>query len=79
MTLCMIIWICTIIATLLIDKLKKFYVQRAVGLSLSIIGIHLLFITINESPALFVLLSLYIFKLVFSFAVDHYAYRREEK
>lgn len=66
-----IVWVLTITATLIVTNLKGKGGQRTVGMAAALIGIGFLVMLAEPHFALTALLALYIFKLVFSFAVDH--------
>jgi hypothetical protein len=65
------VWVFTIAATLIVVNLKGKGIQRTAGLALAITGICFLIVRTEPHFALTALLAFYVFKLVFSFAVDH--------
>jgi hypothetical protein len=67
-----IVWAYTILSTLLVNRIDKHSSQRIVAVVLAISGVSLLLLLCKEIPIiLLAVLSLYMFKLIFCFAVDH--------
>ncbi|RKD69677.1 hypothetical protein ATL39_3103 [Sinobaca qinghaiensis] len=69
------VWIGSAITALIILNLDK-HIQRTAGMSAALCGITFVMLVPNALVILKGLLALYIFKLVFSFAVNHTNYRR---
>ncbi|WP_260412581.1 hypothetical protein [Alkalihalobacillus sp. TS-13] len=70
------VWVYTVLSAFFVNTLYTFPSQRLIAGVLSVSGITLLLLLAGYASKLFLaLLSLYTFKVVFSFAVDHYGTR----
>lgn len=73
---CALTWVYTVISAFIVNGFAKHPAQRTIGAVLMVFGVLLLSLFFYELPQfLFVILILYIVKVSFSFAVDHYADR----
>ncbi len=74
--ICLAIWIYTITAALIVNALQKYPAQKALAASLVVIGLIGLQLASTTLPLLLIIsLTFYQLKVIYSFAVDHYAPR----
>lgn len=74
--LCVIVWAYTIVSALIVNALNELPIQRTVGGLLMAIGLMGLYLLGQETPLLILtILLLFIIKVIFSFAVNHYSQR----
>jgi hypothetical protein len=75
-TICLAVWIYTIIAALIVNANQKYAAQKAFAGSLVAVGLVGLQLASNTLPLLLLVsLTFYQLKVAYSFAVDHYAPR----
>jgi hypothetical protein len=72
----LIVWGYTIVSALIVNALIQYPGQRTIGVFLAISGVSLLLLFSDIPRLLLAVFSLYMFKVIFGFAVDHDA-RRE--
>lgn len=75
---CCLAWAYTVLSALLVNALAAHPAQRPIAGALAAAGICLLLLLSGDTAKIVLaLLSLYMFKVIYSFAVDHGAVRRE--
>ncbi|MCX7745789.1 MAG: hypothetical protein N2645_02710 [Clostridia bacterium] len=75
---CIYVWGYTIISALIVNALIRHPAQRTIAAVFLTMGFSGLFLFFSSLPKfLFITLLFYLLKVVFSFAVDHYAKREE--
>jgi hypothetical protein len=78
--ICLLAWMYTIFASLVVVQLGNFPAQKAVAGSLVALGLVGLFLGSNGLPLiLLVALAFFQLKLIYSFSVDHYMLNRPSK
>lgn len=75
---CLYVWVYTTIASLIVNALVHHPAQRTIGAVAASAGIAGLVLLAGSLPKiLFITLIFFLLKVIFSFAVDHYAPREE--
>ncbi|WP_221567133.1 hypothetical protein [Alkalihalobacillus sp. TS-13] len=73
-----LVWVFTVISALIVNALTTNNAQRTIAIFLAVSGVSMLLLLSKAVPiVLLAVLSLFMFKVIFSFAVDHYAVREE--
>ncbi|GAB2550729.1 hypothetical protein [Gracilibacillus alcaliphilus] len=67
----LIVWGYTIVSALIVNALIQYPGQRMIGVFLAVSGVSLLLLFTDIPQILLAIFSFYIFKVIFSFAVDH--------
>ncbi|MFD2925281.1 hypothetical protein [Halobacillus naozhouensis] len=67
----LIVWGYTIISALIVNALIQYPGQRMIGVFLAVSGVSLLLLFADIPQMLMAIFSLYMFKVIFGFAVDH--------
>lgn len=76
--LCVLVWGYTIVSAYVVNYLKGFPAQRTVGGALLFLGLLVLLLFSSTIPLmLLIALAFYMAKVIYCFAVDHYAPRLE--
>jgi hypothetical protein len=66
----------TVLTALVVNALVDHPAQRVIGAALMLAGVTVLLLTVHGAPVVLMALSaLYMFKVIYGFAVDHYAER----
>ncbi|MFZ5987713.1 MAG: hypothetical protein ACOYWZ_11390 [Bacillota bacterium] len=74
--ICVVVWAYTIVSALIVNALNELSIQRSVGGLLMTIGLMGLFLLGQGTQLLIlIILLLFIIKVIFSFAVNHFSQR----
>lgn len=73
----LIVWGYTVVSALIVNALIQYPGQRTIGVFLAVSGVSLLLLFADLPRLLLAIFSLYLFKVIFAFAVDHDAVRED--
>lgn len=74
---CIYVWGYTMVSVLIVNKLLQHSAQKVIAANFVINGIVGLYLFFSIPKLLFMMLFFYLFKVIYSFGVDHYAIRKE--